>query len=260
MSNPQNENLKISPAGLALIKKWEGWYPKAYKDPVGVWTIGWGTTGAEARPGRTITKAQGEAFLKKDLEDEEANVKRLVNVPLTQYQFDALVSFAYNAGSGNLSQSTLLKLLNRKNYTAAAAQFVRWNKARNRETNEYVVLNGLTNRRKDEAALFLRPAEAQFEEHEVNMEGQKPLADPQNHESTVSADAPSSHPSPFMDLLKNSETFKAIATTITGLIVAFSNLLEPVKENPTAYTGLGLAVIGALAVVYIKYRDTNEGR
>jgi len=99
MSSTRNENLRISPAGLALIKKWEGWYPKAYKDPVGIWTIGWGTIGVEAVPGRTITKKQGEEFLRRDLIKDEDTVKSLVKVDLTQHQFDALVSFVYNCGS-----------------------------------------------------------------------------------------------------------------------------------------------------------------
>ncbi len=255
-----NENLTISPAGLALIKKWEGWYPKAYKDPVGVWTIGWGTTGTEARPGRTITKKQGEEFLRNDLKNDEETVKSLVKVPLSQYEFDALVSFVYNAGGGNLKQSTLLKLLNRGNKQAAAAQFIRWNKARNRETNEWVTLDGLTNRRKDEAALFLRSPSDAFKSEDLDMESQKPLENPQSHESTVSTEAPTEHPTPWTEVFKNTDTFKGVASALTGVFVALTQLLEPIKDNPIAVGGFGVAVVGLVYVVFIKKRDTQEGR
>lgn len=255
-----NDNLTISPAGLALIKKWEGWYPKAYKDPVGVWTIGWGTTGAEARPGRTITKKQGEEFLRGDLKNDEETVKRLVKVPLNQYEFDSLVSFVYNVGSGNLARSTLLKLLNRGNKQAAAGQFIRWNKARSRETNEWLTLDGLTNRRKDEAALFLRDPTDDFKIEDLNMESQKPLENPQDHEATVSTEAPTEHPAPWTEVIKNTDTFKGVTSAVTGVLVALTQLFDPIKDNPVAASGLAVALAAMIYVLFIKKRDTQEGR
>lgn len=259
MQNP-NESLTISPAGLALIKKWEGWYPKAYKDPVGVWTIGWGTTGSEARPGRTITKKQGEEFLRADLRDDEASVKRLVTVPLTQYEFDALVSFVYNCGAGNFSKSTLRKLINRGNKQAAAAQFVRWNKARDRETGEYITLRGLTNRRKDEAALFLRDPADEVPESDLDMEDQKPLENPHTNESTVTTEAPDKHSSPLLEVVANTDTFKGVVTGFTGLILVVSQTLEQIKDNSFAMLGVGLFAGALVSILYVKYRDTKEGR
>lgn len=254
-----NDALTISPAGIALIKKWEGWYPKAYKDPVGVWTIGWGTTGVEARPGRTITKKQGDEFLRRDLKDDEDSVRRLVKVPLTQYQFDSLVSFVYNAGSGNLSRSTLLRLLNRGNYSGAASQFIRWNKARSRETGEWLTLNGLTARRKDEAALFMRSANSGLTAVEMS-DKDEDLADPQNYDGNVHAEAPTDNDGALMQILKGSDTIKAVGIALTGLITAMGSLLDKLAENPTTIIALGVGAVGILAVVYVKYRDTREGR
>ena len=108
MNHPKNLNLHVSDAGLALIKEFEGFYPKTYLDPVGVWTIGWGTIGEVAKPGRTITREQATAFLRKELRTVESQIKKLVKVPPNQNQFDALVSFVYNVGSGNFGKSTLL--------------------------------------------------------------------------------------------------------------------------------------------------------
>ena len=102
---------RTSEKGLALIKHFESFKANAYICPAGVWTIGYGTTQG-VRPGQRVTEAQALAMLARDLIRFEVAVKNLVKVPLTQYQFDALVCFAYNCGAGNLAASTLLKLLN----------------------------------------------------------------------------------------------------------------------------------------------------
>lgn len=143
--------MKTSPRGLALIRQFEGLRLLAYKDAVGVPTIGYGTTRG-VKMGMTITKAQAEEMLRQDVERFEPEVQRLVRVPLNQNQWDALLSFTYNLGSANLESSTLLKLLNNGDYRAAADQFPRWNKAKG------AVLNGLTTRRAAERALFLEAA------------------------------------------------------------------------------------------------------
>lgn len=257
--NPENENLRISPAGLALIKKWEGWYPKAYKDPVGVWTIGWGTTGIEARPGRTITKKQGEAFLLEDLKEASRYVKNYVTVPLTQHQFDALVSLVFNIGAGNFSRSTLRKMVNRKNFAAAAAQFVRHNTARDRETGKRIILKGLTSRRMDEALLFQLPDD-ENPPWSLNSENQAPLVKPEDYDGNIQPDDPVPEDGAWTDVVKNSDTFKTIALTATGFFTAVSQLLEPIAENPIAFGGFLVVIIGLCTVLYIKHRDTAEGR
>ena len=142
-------NLAYSNKGLALTEQCEGLRLTAYQDSVGVWTIGYGHTGADVHPGLTITQQQASALLLKDVASAVATVNRLVKVALTQNQFDALVDFVFNAGAGNFASSTLLRVLNTGDYAAAAAQFPRWVHAGNQ------ILPGLVARRNAEQALFL---------------------------------------------------------------------------------------------------------
>jgi lysozyme len=128
----------------------EGLRLTAYQDSVGVWTIGWGHTGPDVRPGLTITRAQAESLLRQDLGRFERGVAGLVKVPLSSNQFSALVSFSFNVGLGALGSSTLLRVLNQGNYTGAADQFSVWNKAGGK------TLEGLVRRRAAERALFLK--------------------------------------------------------------------------------------------------------
>ncbi|QZS46299.1 lysozyme [Enterobacter cloacae complex sp.] len=145
--------MQISDKGLALIKQFEGCKLTAYRDSVGVWTIGYGWTqpvdGKPIRAGMTIKQETAERLLKTGLVSYESDVSRLVKVDLTQGQFDALVSFTYNLGARSLSTSTLLRKLNAGDYAGAADEFLRWNKAGGK------VLNGLTRRREAERDLFL---------------------------------------------------------------------------------------------------------
>ena len=140
---------KTSQDGVDLIKSFEGLKLTAYRDPVGVLTIGYGTT-TGVSPGMKITQSQAEAYLKQDLSRFEQAVKDDVKVSLNKDQFAALVSFTYNVGEGALTSSTLLRLLNQGDYQGAADQFLRWNKG-----DGGVELAGLTRRRKAERALFL---------------------------------------------------------------------------------------------------------
>lgn len=142
--------MEISQNGINLIKKFEGCVLTAYKCPANVWTIGYGHTGQEVHAGLRITQEQAEKYLKNDLLIHSNNVSRLVKVPLTQNQFDALVSFEYNVGYGAFASSTLLKLLNQKKYKESAEQFKRWVYANKK------VLQGLVRRREEEKSLFLK--------------------------------------------------------------------------------------------------------
>ena len=146
--------MKISEKGLGLIKEFEGLVLKPYKDAVGIPTIGYGNTYYE--DGRkvslsdpAITEERATELLKMVVKRYEDAINRYVQVPITQNQFDALVSFAYNVGNENVRKSTLMKLLNRKQYTEAADQLLRWNKAGGK------TLKGLTRRRQAERVLFL---------------------------------------------------------------------------------------------------------
>lgn len=149
--------MKTSPRGVALIKSFEGCRLTAYRCSAGVLTIGYGHTGPDVLPGMTITQQRADELLTQDLERFERDVISLVKVPITQGQFDALVSFAFNVGSDidsddiaeGLGDSTLLRRLNARDYMGAAGEFLRWNKAGG------VVLGGLVRRRKAERELFL---------------------------------------------------------------------------------------------------------
>lgn len=138
-----------SKAGIDLIKKWEGCRTNSYKCPAGVWTIGYGHT-ATAKPNMLISHQQAEELLREDLSKFEAAVIESVKVPLTQNQFDALVSFAYNVGATAFKRSTLLVRANAKQPYAAAKQFRRWVTANGKE------LPGLVKRREEEEALFVK--------------------------------------------------------------------------------------------------------
>lgn len=139
--------MKIENNGIGLIKEFEGKRLVAYQDSVGVWTIGYGHT-KTAYEGRLAIKKTCERLLAEDLVEFEEYVDTLVKVPLTQNQFDALVSWTFNLGSGNLQESTMLRKLNYGDYESVPDEMRRWNKAGGE------VLEGLTRRREAEALLF----------------------------------------------------------------------------------------------------------
>ncbi|MGL4998585.1 MAG: lysozyme [Cetobacterium sp.] len=141
--------MKISQTGINLIKKFEGCKLETYKCSANVNTIGYGTT-KNIVPGMKISLQQAEDFLKKDLIYYENAVNENVKIKLNQNQFDALVSFVYNLGEGNLKSSTLLKLVNSNKVLEASKEFVRWNRANGK------VLAGLTRRREAEKDLFIK--------------------------------------------------------------------------------------------------------
>ena len=97
-----------------------------------------------------ITEAQAVEYLEHEVMEKAAGVEKYVKIPISQNQYDALVSFAYNVGTGALQKSTLLKLLNAGDISGAAEQFLRWKKANG------VELKGLTRRREAERSLFLK--------------------------------------------------------------------------------------------------------
>jgi lysozyme len=127
----------------------------AYPDPASggdPWTIGWGATGAGIEKGTVWTQSRADARLTADLMRFAAAVDSLVKVPLAPHEKAALVDFTFNLGSGNLQNSTLLKLLNSGNYAGAANEFPKWNLAAGN------VMPGLVTRRARERRLFLTGA------------------------------------------------------------------------------------------------------
>ena len=140
---------------LSIIRKWEGLRLNAYKCSAGVDTIGWGSTrypnGTPVKIGDKISREMADKMLLLDVQKFENAVKSLVKTNINDNQLGALVSFAYNVGMGALSKSTLLKLVNSNpNNPKIRDEFMRWNRAGGR------VIQGLVNRRKDEADLYFK--------------------------------------------------------------------------------------------------------
>lgn len=150
-----NANLKTSEAGKQFLAGFEGVVLKAYPDP-GTggkpWTIGIGHTAAAGAPvvskGMTITRAQAFEILARDLAVFEAYVIRLIKLPLTQAQFDAMVSLCFNIGPANFTNSSVVRLFNAGKRLDAAAAFKLWNKAAGK------VMTGLVRRRAAERTMF----------------------------------------------------------------------------------------------------------
>jgi lysozyme len=134
-----------------LTKDSEGLELHAYQDSGGVWTIGWGHTGADVKPGAVITEAEAETLLMDDLTHAGNAVNRRVTVQLSENEFDALTDFTFNLGEGALAGSTLLKLVNQSKMIEASEEFGKWVHAGGK------VLPGLVKRRAAEQELFLTP-------------------------------------------------------------------------------------------------------
>jgi lysozyme len=140
-------NMTYSHEGLLLTELFEGCRLQSYLDSVGVPTIGYGHTRG-VKLGMTITQVQAEQLLQIDVQTAVHAVNVLVSVPLKQHQFDALVDFTFNLGSGSLASSTLLKYLNAGNIQAAALEFPKWDMAGGKH------LDGLHRRRLSDQTLF----------------------------------------------------------------------------------------------------------
>lgn len=148
--------MQVSSNCINIIKECEGFRSKPYKCPAGVATIGYGSTRyLDGKPVKMtdapITEAQAADLMKLSLREYEAAVLRYVKAPINQNQFDALVDFAYNVGAQNLRSSTLLRLLNLGQYSAAASEFGKWAYAAGKK------MDGLVKRRKLEQNLFMKP-------------------------------------------------------------------------------------------------------
>lgn len=151
--------MTISKTGIDLIRHFEGLKLESYLCPAGIWTIGFGTT-TGIKKGMQITESKAEELLRKDLDYFEDCILTFVETDITQNQFDALVSFTYNLGENALHKSTLLKKINAGCFLEAADEFLKWNKARNKD-GQLRPLAGLTRRRAAERLLFLSDTKLQ---------------------------------------------------------------------------------------------------
>jgi GH24 family phage-related lysozyme (muramidase) len=236
----------ISDDGIELIKRFEGLHKvqpdgliSSYRCAAGVWTIGWGSTKG-IRSGMKITVEEAEEKLRDDLKTAESAVKQHVSVPLSQGQYDALVSFIFNLGSGNFRSSSLLKRLNRGLYDDVPEQLLRWNKAR--VGGKLTVLRGLTRRRAAEAAIFSRDAKLPADD-----------GGPVSVQKISQAD---------IKPLRQSKTMAgagiAGAATALGEITPQIEALVPYSENMK--TIFLLCAIGGIALAaYSRFKDHKEG-
>lgn len=237
---------QTSNEGIDLIKQFEGLHKvqpdgtiSSYRCPAGKWTIGWGSCKA-VRSGMKITKDEAELRLREDIREHADIVKQYVTVPLTQGQFDSLVSFVFNLGGGNFRSSTLLKKLNKGLYDDVPEQILRWNKAR--IDGKLTPLKGLTRRRAAEAAIF--SSDAKFP-----ADSGGPIA-PQK----VSAAAPKP--------LAKSKTMAGvgIAGAATGLNEMAGELQGLVAYADSLKIVFLLCAVGGIALAaYARFKDHKDG-
>lgn len=214
--------MRMSDAGIALIKEFEGCRLTAYKCPAGIWTIGYGHTTAagspEVTPGMAITQQDAEDILRRDLVKYENGVIKLVNVELAQGQFDALVDFAYNAGVGALAKSTLLKKVNAEEFDAVPNELMKWTKGGGRE------LPGLVRRRRAEARIWRGiEAEAPVDHSESRSEPDQPKAS--------------------KSITQSKEANAAVAAGGLGAVAAAQEVMPVIKEGGNILNGLSPTVL-----------------
>ena len=236
----------VSQDCIELVKKFEGLHKvkddgmvHAYRCPAGKWTCGFGGTRG-VRSGDTWTKEYSEMRLIEDLEEHGKIVKKSVNVPLTQSQYDALTSFVFNLGGGAFRSSTLLKKLNKGMYDDCPEQIMRWNKAK--VDGKLTPLRGLTRRRSAEAAIFSRDAQLPSDEGGPQM--------PQK----VTAEAPKS--------LAKSKTMAGagIAGAATAMNEVAGQIQGLVAYAPMLKTIFLICAIGGIALAaYARFKDNKEG-
>lgn len=152
--------MTVSQRGVDLIKQFEGFRTKAYRDQVGIPTIGYGTiiykNGKDVKMGDVITQAQAEDELRSHIQERIPSINKALKSCLNQNQYDSIVSFVYNVGLGAFENSTLLKKINANpDDKAIRDEFMKWNKGR--INGVLTPLPGLTLRRKQEANLYFMP-------------------------------------------------------------------------------------------------------
>lgn len=242
-------NLIISQTGLDCVKGFEGYSGTAYLCPAGVPTIGYGHTSsvtmASVKNMYSITRSEAEKLLREDLGTAEDAVNKLVEVDLTQNQFDALVSFTFNVGAGAFKRSTLLKKLNAGNYDAVPVELMRWTRGGGK------VLTGLVKRREKEAEMWKNP-------------GRKI--------ATIQEDMPQAVEEPVKPLAKSRTIWAGAGievAAISGLVTEVQDLISKGqlvlgKAQNMGKLGmlavLSLVAIFGLVTLYARVDDWRKGR
>jgi GH24 family phage-related lysozyme (muramidase) len=263
-----NAGLRLGPKGDQLIRQWEGLRLKAYRDTEGILTIGYGTTAASGvvfGPDSVITKEQAQEYMHATVARVYgAEIKRLVKVPLRQAEYDALCSFVYNVGTKAFAQSTLLKKLNRGEYTAVPHELMRWTKSRSGNASR-----GLLNRRSAEVALWqstgrgitfassrdMEPADKRARAEEVEHEDTEPpaTAHPGHSPAPPSSDKPA----------YKSTTIQAATATVLGGATLVSEKSDQIESWLSSgrvidYVLVAVVLLGIAWVVYARlYRDQD---
>tara|TARA_R110000868_G_scaffold381792_1_gene648215 strand:+ start:1028 stop:1735 length:708 start_codon:yes stop_codon:yes gene_type:complete len=217
--------MKMSQSGKDMLVDFEGVRLKAYKCPAGVWTIGIGATNPPVNATDEITREEAFKRLDRDLVQYEDGVKRLIQVGLTQGQFDALVDFAYNAGVGALQKSTLLKKVNAEKFDEVPAEFMKWTKGGGKE------LPGLVRRRRAEAKLWR------------GMDTEKPVC---NDEARTDPDQPKASKS----IMQSKEANGAVIAGGAGAIAVVQEVMPIIKEGGDMLSAMsGTAVVCLVIMV-----------
>ena len=234
-------------AAVALIAEAEGCRLRAYKCPAGVWTCGWGATDG-VQPGMMWSQQQADQRLCADLTKRTAAVEAMLTEHADPNQLGALVSLAYNIGTGALAKSTVLKAHNRGDFQAAARAFGLWNKAT--VGGKLTVLPGLTARRAAEAALYLKPEpDAPVERMPQAVEAESKIAaSPIAQGGALTAGA-----GLFMsDLPAQIGPIKAALDSVRSVLVDTLGI-------PTQWLVPALLVAAGVAVVVYRYRQRAGG-
>lgn len=234
--------MKISKDGLGLIKSSEGCRLKAYKCSAGVWTIGYGHTGPDVHEGMEISQADADTLLRLDVARfERAVIKTCPKI--SQPQFDACVSLAYNIGEGAFAKSSVARLHNAGKYAEAGQAFMLWNKAGGK------VSRGLTARRSKESALYLSDQLGEDYVPPSYADGEKPLSGSKTINGTVGAGVATAAASAVANI--NSDTI----TENSGFII---QMLPYLKE----YWWVLVAIGGGFLALsfYARIKDRLEGR
>jgi lysozyme len=232
--------MSINQEGIELLKQFEGFRSKAYKDIVGVWTIGYGFIKG-VKEGDVLSREDAEIRLKEELEEYVAGVKSVCKVEPNENQLAAMVVFAFNVGVAGFKKSTVIKAHNRGDFQAASRAFALWNKAGGK------VVAGLTRRRNAEAALYLKPIETVAED-EVEMPQKVDEEKPMAKSGIISA-----------------STITAGTSTI-AIISESTRTLNEAKGNAKSLLGdsfpivaLALVVVGCGYVIYTRFKQRENG-
>jgi lysozyme len=228
--------MKLTSEGLDLIKRFEGFRAHAYRDPVGVWTIGYGHTfqagPPEVTPGMEISRDEAARILARDVEAFARNIRKLLTRDLSDRQFSALVSFAYNVGLGNFRKSSVLKAANAGDAAAVARRLQLWVKAGGR------VLPGLVWRRAAEAALY------------VGNEA----------DDTASFRLVSSltGKSPFASTTNLAALLAALSGTLTALSASYRDVATVTGGEPTAMVLMAILLAASAWIVWQRRKKAVE--